>query len=203
MLLLLPYAPPLIAAAVPVFDAVGGGSTAFAQTVTWSHTAAAGATVFLFGGYAGTPTTPTYAGTAMTVLTSVADTQGDIQALWKIVGVPGGPQTVSVGTSAGHNFLGNTVSVTGVNTVGTPATLETGPTAGPASQSVSCSTNQLILQGFQDSISGGLSASGGTLQWTDPAASVQSISTATISTTFTATLGGASDYWTGISVVLS
>lgn len=199
MLLQLPYAPPLVVVPAPVFDAVGAGSTGLTASQSWAHTASAGADAFAFGVYLGTPTV-TYAGSAMTLVTSFTDGSGATHGLWKITSVPGGPQTVAASTT-GSVILGNTVSVTGVNTIGTPAT--TSGTGGTASQTITCAANQLILQSSMDAVNALASAtSGGTSQWVDPNNN-ESINTATVSTTFTISLGVSTDPWNSIGVVIS
>lgn len=109
---------------IPPFDAVGAGNTAFSNTLSWSHTATAGACVIVavmsFG--SATITGVTYGGVAMT---SLGNRRGNNTAgqgtlyLWRLNSVSGGAQTVTATLSGFENARGNSVSYTGVTTIGT------------------------------------------------------------------------------------
>jgi hypothetical protein len=200
-MLLLPYAPPYVAPAIPpAFDAIGAGS----NFLTWSHTAAAGAYVlsFLVNPSGSGLTGMTYGGTAMGLLGSSQDVSASTAFvyLFGLAGVPGGPQTVAaVGSSSPGG--GNSLSYTHVSSVGTPQNYQS-PSTTTFSQSVTCAANQIIVQSFEDYNDGLItSSSGGTFRYDDGPTGF-TIREATANTTFTATLSGAGK-GAGIAVVLS
>jgi hypothetical protein len=196
------------AAAGPAFDALGAGFLNLSGSATsgsWSHTAAAGSEVLVFvAAGVGAPTVQ-YGSSSMTQAATVTDAQSDIFCVFKLSGAPGGAQTVTVTASGGGGYVtaGNSISATGVTTVGTPAT-----SSGSSSQSVSWTSGQLIVQSFEQvyvaSVTGtGISAySGGTGRYKDSSGGL-SISTATASTTFTETDQGSGADGAAIAVVLS
>jgi hypothetical protein len=189
------------------YNATGAGSSGRSvASISWAHTAASGAYVFVFAAVpagTGTVSSVTYGGTAMTQLTSKTDNNGNIEYLYSLASAPGGAQTVTVtGSSSSAYLAGNSVSYTGVGSVGTPQTVSV--TSGSLTQSVTCTTGQMIVQGFMDWQTNITSASGGTnrslVNWLGTSgAGVLTISDATASTTFTAT-GGVP--YTGIAVVI-
>jgi PE-PPE domain len=192
------------------FNAVGAGSSgASVASISWSHTATSGAEVFAFiAVVAGTGTVSSvkYGSTAMTQLTSKTDSNGNIEYLYGLASAPGGAQTVTVTPAASGIFCsGNSVSYTGVASVGTPQTV-TGA-SGSETQSVTCTTGQMIVQGFQSAGANITTTSGGTNRSlvveqgrSGPVGNNLSISDATASTTFTTNGTGS---FNGIAVVLS
>jgi hypothetical protein len=198
----------------PLFDAVGAGASSTSVGISWSHTATAGAHVFVAvstGTSSAAISSVTYGGTAMTVLGSIANNNNSTQGityLYHLAAVTGGAQTVTVSNS--HPMTGNSVSYTGVTSVGTPQTVF-GSTS-PFTQSVTCSTGQIILQSFgQTGYALGNSDitaySGGTGRYRFPGTGASqpslTISDATASTTFTATATSGNTNYAGIAVVLS
>jgi hypothetical protein len=190
------------------FDAVGAGliATSFSTTGSWSHTATAGAYVFAFiadtnssEGAGVTPSSVKYGSTSMTSLASgISDGQGGEFFVYGLANVAGGAQTVTVTTGSSALFVANSISFTGVTSVGTPATVNS------TSQSVSLGSGKLIVQAFEDVVNDGLSSpTGGTLRSTVKTGSFVGlyISTATATTTFTVSDGGSNPG--GIAVILS
>jgi hypothetical protein len=196
----------------PAYDAVGAGNSAGSvSSLTWNHTAAAGATVtaVISTNDSGSPSVK-YGSSTMTKLTpsSAADASGYTTYFYKLSGAPGGTQTVTVTPSAAADVAGNTISATSVTSVGTPAAAS--GAAASASQAVTCTSSQLIIQSFAELGSGGgvgttISATGGGTRRSLLAlfgANCFSISTATATTTFTATFSATAS-WVGLAVILS
>lgn len=194
----------------PVFDAVGGGATADGTTLSWSHTATAGAYVIValntrFGTF-----DVKYAGTTMIPLglVYVANTGPDgAVALYGLPNAPGGASTVTVTTGSTTWLTGNSISFTNVSCAGIVST--TYGTGTALSQSVSCGANQVIVQAFGHQGFGQLTAfSGGTHSYYNYYNSPPyylaglSLNYSTSITTFGAT-ASVTDNWGGISVVLN
>jgi hypothetical protein len=186
----------------PVFDAAGSGAhTSLGSTLSGTHTATAGATVFAFvlSGNAST-VSATYGGTSMTSVDSVEVNNAGPATLhfFQLSSAPSGSQTVSVTLTGSTSASFGTVSYTGVTSVGTPSTTF-GSSASP-SQALTCSANQLILEciGTTQTIS---SDSGGTSRFKSTTTQGVAIQDSTTSTTFGATLA-ASAAWAAIGVVL-
>jgi len=145
---------------------------------------------------------------------TLVDSSANVQAndyIYRLAGVPGGAQTVTATLTSAKLCNGNSISVTGVTSVGTAqktsgAYISAGSTA---SQSVSCAAKQLILQSFAETrFSADLpyAVTGGTSDYAfgagnnDPALS---ISHATATTTFTTKISRSTFPWAAIAVVLS
>jgi hypothetical protein len=201
-----------VTAPAPTYDAVGAGNSGGSvSSLTWSHTAAAGATVIaVISTNDSGSSAVKYGSSTMTKLTpsSAADGSGYTTYFYKLSGAPGGTQTVTVTPSAAADVVGNTISVTGVTSVGAPAAAAN--TTASASQAVTCTSSQLIIQSFaelgSDSAAGtSISATGGGTRRSLLAlfgANCFSISTATATTTFTATFSGTAS-WVGLAVIFS
>jgi hypothetical protein len=194
--LFLPWAPAHLAAASITYDAVGAGVAT--PNTTWSHTAAAGAYVLAFGSAGSTNPVLTYGATTMPQLGSQVDLNGAYLLVYGLAGVAGGAQTIT--ESVAGLFVGNSISFTGVTSAGTPQTYQSTSTTA-YSQSVTCTTGQVIVQSFEDTSGQFITSStGGTSRYFDGISFT--IRTATANTTFTATLSTA-DGGAGIAVVLS
>ncbi|UXA04431.1 hypothetical protein KXD96_15490 [Mycobacterium sp. SMC-2] len=201
-------------AVAPIFDAIGGGGGGLGS-FSFSHTAALGADIFVDVSYdraGGSVTGVSYNGRAMTALpgASVAhDGNGGYgyTVRFHLAGAgTGSAATVGVSISGSAWYIGNSISIKGVHSVGSALTAYGAP--GAMSQIVSASASQLILQSFgwgagSSTVSALSGMSGGTAHYnsTDGGAGL-AISTATGAATFAAT-GGAYDYWGGIAHVLS
>lgn len=216
-MLLLRYAPPRPVPFTPTYDATGAGfnTSSAVTTAPWSHAATVGAQVLAFFVVASNSITLSAvygAGNTMTQLGSISDTTAGVNGyLFGYANAPGGPQTLTATPSASAFVGGQSVSYTGVTTVGTPATaLFDGGGSGvtTASMSPTCTAGQIIVASFQDftgvsmtGVTGGnvrsLILNGGTAGHGE-----LSINDAAVSTTFTATFSSA-DFASGINVVLS
>lgn len=217
-------ASPIISSSIQ-FDAIGAGyTTAASGAFSFTHTATAGADVFVdIVGDRGGVTSVKYGGSSGTAMTLVGGpvTLGTYYGTatytrWHLTGVAGGAQSVYITPNGGYYWAAQSVSYTGVGSVGTASTLSltTTGTSGTAalSQTVSCTTGQLILQGFGANslaASGFSSLSGGTNRWNNTGGSdayaALCISDATATTTFHASdvLVSSALYWTGIANVLT
>jgi hypothetical protein len=199
------------AVTVPTFDAVGDATNlAQGASISWNHTATAGAQVLLFCDIQGnvrTITSVTYGSLAMTPQGSVNlnnNVGNGTFYLYSLSGAPGGSQTVTVTFNGAANAAGNTVSYTGVNNVGTLSTTYGSSTV--PSQALTCSTNQMIVQAFGDVTTPLSAVSGGTPRGAIVTGNTTSVSVgiqdSTASTTFSAAISTAHAYG-GIGVVLS
>jgi hypothetical protein len=192
------------------YDATGVGGSGFGFSFSWSHTATAGADVFAYfviqyGLYTYTGSA-TYGGVPMIELGSVnLDGGAGTLFLFYLPDVAGGEETVEISPSWGGYWAGNSVSYTGVDLVGTPATTTYG-SGESLSQTVDVTfPGQVVIQGFGNIGSGTLSSpTGGTnrcvTSYSDPSTGV-AISDADTTTTFGATLS-ATDNWGGITAAL-
>lgn len=189
------------------FDAVAAGNHGATATLTWSHTAVAGAYVVVPVIWLSNPTISsiTYAGTAMTLLgsqfTNNSSANGCL-ALYGLAGVAGGAQTVTVTLSSAVNASADSVSYTGVSSAGSP-TYNFG-SGSPLSQSATCTPGQMIVQAFgQNGTTAFSSPTGGTNRVLIQQASARlSISDSTSSTTFGVTGGGTAN-GAGVAIILS
>jgi hypothetical protein len=190
------------------FDAVGGADSTgsgTASTLTWSHTAAAGAYAVVFIEVVNNTTVSsvTYGGTAMTKLGSVLLNNSAVQGILYMYGlasVASGAKTVSVTIATASLAVANSVSYTNVTSVGTPATIF-GSSASP-SQALTCTSGQMLVHAFGAEETA--TASGGTTRYNVGTAFVSEllIQDSTASATFAATLSSSS-VWAGIGAVLS
>lgn len=194
------------------FDAVGTGSGAASGggSFSWTHTATAGAYVLAFAtNYDDRTPTMTYGGTSMTYLGNVAQNNSGfnaILAMYGLANVAGGAKTVTVTQGTNVTGSGNSVSYINVNAVGAPSTAYgTGVTA---TQSLTCSAGQIIVQAFSGGGFGSTvvftSTSTGAVRYNGGAATYNApllIEDATASTTFAAT--NTSNPWGGIGAILS
>lgn len=195
------------------FDAVGAGSAVNSVTsLSWSHTATAGAYVIVdvVVFHNRTISGITYGGSAMTLL-GTQNVNNDVNSgvQWKYgrASVAGGAQTVSITFSSSTNAAGNSLSYTGVSSVGSASTAFGTTFSAAFTQNVTCSAGQRIVHafgvnsGFDSAISG---ISGGTNRSNVGTVNTRiSISDATATTTFSATAGPGTIVWSGVAVVLS
>lgn len=194
----------------PQFDAVGEGAFGNGTTLTWKHTATAGAYVLV-----GLNTTwgtfdVKYGDTTMIPLglTYLNETGGVAAlALYGLEKAPGGEKTITVTTSAAAYFGGGSISFTNVSCAG--LVTNAGGSSTDLSQTVDCGTNQLVVQAFANQGFGQLgSFTGGTKRFYGYLPNGQyhsvglSFSHASETTTFTAK-ASVSDVWGGLSVVLN
>lgn len=200
----------------PAFDAIGpGASGAGVSSLSFTHTAAAGAYVLLAVTVTGTGShIPTYGGIPFEILGTSAISSGSNGAdvvLYGLPDAPGGAQPVGLSAVSGSYAYAtmNTVSYTGVSDI---AVLQPQAGTGTAlSHLVDCIAGQIIVQVFgmgnQQAILGGFS--GGTERYygdivvtgLDYAGLV--ISDSSSSTTFDATGDNASALWSSLAVVLN
>jgi len=154
----------------PAFDAVASATVTVATSpITWSHTATAGADVFVIVDAVSTRTVSsiTYGGTTMTLLSpsvslNNSSTNGEL-VIAHLAGVAGGSKTVSVTFNSSAFATCCSISYTNVSAVGTVSTTF-GSSTSP-SQALTCSSNQLILSALGGGVSASASApSGGTLR---------------------------------------
>lgn len=186
----------------PTFDAVGAGAaTPGSTSMSWSHTATAGAYVVVsYACHTTSSPNPTvkYGGTAMTKLGTSAVASNSFIQFWGLAGVAGGAQTVTI-TSALTADAANSISLKNVTSVGTPASQVYN--GSPFSQAVTCTSGQVIVQSFEAVRNADITsaASGGTSRYYD--GSGFTMNTATATTTFTATSSGQTG--AGMAVVFS
>ena len=181
------------------FDSVGAGTTGIGTSPTWTDSATAGAYAIAAGGGQSTLSAATYGGASMSDLgdDTLTGAQG---SLYGLSGVASGSQTVTL-TQANTWYAANSVTYLNVSSV-SAAQFASG-TGTSASQSVTCSAGQMIVQAFF-TLNAGFTPSGGTNRYNGNSSGFASvtISDATSNTTFTATLSS-SQNWVGIAVVLS
>lgn len=202
------------------YDAVGAGSSqnTGSATMSWSHTVAANSYVLVevthLPYYSGSISAVTCGGTAMTLLGSATrgtSTDQVTTSFYGLANVTAGSKTISVTTASAGYMSGNSVSLTGVSSVGSVQTTN-GNSAAP-SHSLTCPANSLLVQSFGargDSFGASIgSFSGGTYRWDGwsvPAlgqrAAASSLSTATADATFAATSLNAQS-WVSLGVVFS
>jgi hypothetical protein len=198
------------------FDAAGsGGTISLATTGSGTHDGTAGATALVYvesnsGIGAAVSPVVTIGSESGTFLESIPGdntdgTDAGLLSLFKIPDIPGGEQTVEVTFSSETSATFETVSYTGVNSIGTPFTAFG---AGAAlSQAISCASGQMISHAFGAGNATLSDISGGTERFQGPSGGVAGllVQDSTASTTFDATItGGTSNgAWSGIGVVLS
>lgn len=131
-------------ASLPVeFDAVSHGSSVYGTTITWSHTAQAGAFVvcFVVTMAASAPPSATYAGMSMSLL----GTNGNM-AILGLANVPGGVQSVVVNSAAGTIISAGVESC--INAESYSVVPNASGSASPAEQNVTVEPNQRVVQAF-------------------------------------------------------
>ena len=156
------------------YDAVGAGALVTTAAVTWSHTASGTerAVIVMTSRYgtAYTSVSATYGGVAMTQVVSLlrfnnASTTNAME-VFILQNPPTGAQTVSVtyvgGTVIAHT--GNSVSFTGVTSIGSPTTAY-GNTGTTMSMNVTGGNNSIIWQAFGNAGSAAATAYTGNEVW--------------------------------------
>jgi hypothetical protein len=193
-----------------MFDAVGTGALSAggsgSSSISWTHDAAADSYVIVGITSNGTVaiTTMTYGGQPMSLLGSQETNNTSNESTIYFYGLanpPTGSQTVLAVFASPTASVGNSVSYLNVNSVGTVQTVfGTGTTT---SQTVTCTSEQMIVQAFDAwAFGGSIAPSGGTNRSIlERSFSRVAISDATVSTTFTAAIN--SSDWAGIAVVLT
>lgn len=192
----------------PAFDAAGAGDTVVAgSSLSWEHTAAAGAYVIVAVTMSTGTFNVTYGGVTMIPLGRVYYGSYHAVALFGLADVAGGTSTVEVDFWSSTYASGSSLSFTNVSCAGAVST-DTGNGA-DVSQDVTCGPDQLIVHAFGNQGYGQLSAfSGGTHTYYDSAHVAPyyhegtSLSYATSGVTFKAT-ASTNDNWGGIAVALN
>lgn len=162
------------------FDAVGPSSagTTGSSPLSWTHTAGAGSNMAVIVGVSQMDgalslgsVTATYGGTAMTFLGARASNDSTAGAAWMfgLVSPPTGAQTVVV-TGSGDQFIGGSISFTGVDqttpfaTAVTGAGDDTGGTNKPTA-TVSSAANNMVVDILV--YGQGINGATGTQRWLD------------------------------------
>lgn len=133
----------------PTRDATSNASTASGASLTWSHTVGAQANMIFWAavavGGSGTCTGVTYAGAAMTLLTSKAQGTETCYLFYKLAPATGANNAVASfsGTVAGIGLGVSYYNVAQSSTFGTPAT--NSGTSGNSSNTVTSTVNTQIL----------------------------------------------------------
>lgn len=194
----------------PVFDAVGVGGSVYSTTLSWSHTAAAGAYVIVgictnFGTFDVEYGSKTMIPLGLVYNANVA--AAGATALYGLANVAGGATTVTVTTGQTTNISGNSLSFTNVSCAG--VVKNTFGTGTSLSHAVSCGTNQLIVQAFGtqglselSSFTGGTNKSYGYYAGWGYHTVGLALSYAAANTTFGAK-ASVNDNWGSVSVVLN
>lgn len=200
------------------YDATGTGGIGSnsGASISWSHTAANGAYVLVAVESETNASDPitgvTYGGVAMTNLSAIyndnVSADGQL-TLWGLANVVGGISTVTMTFPVSSFYVGNSVSYTGVGTVGSPSTAYGGGTSGLSQTLTGASSGGVLFCALGSSgryyTSG--SITGGTLRYANtgttsrPALAIQD-STATGSITFQATTFSTT-LWSGIGIILN
>jgi hypothetical protein len=195
------------------FDSVGAGSDLESgTTISWTHdVVTAGAEAIAAVGIKGSATVSSvqFGGTTMTSAgpaENLDNTSGDgLLQFFTLADVPSGSQTVTVTISATDEIIGQSVAYTGVASVSATQNADGDGTS--LSQTVDCTSGQMIVQAFAGnhidaftSVSGGTNRSNKSINALGEGIQL-SVSDATASTTFTASSGSAD--WAGVAVVLS
>ena len=197
------------ALAAPSFDTVGTGAAPASQqsTLTWTHTATAGADVYVMLGTSlrtnnAFVSSVKYGTATMTMVDWIAGAASQTLFLYRLTAAPGGAQTITATFTSANNNIGQSVSATNVTSISTAQKVS--GNNGPASQSVTCGASQLIIQGFSVAQApSGWTTTGGTNDWAGRAANGPeglTMNHATATTTFT---GNNTSYWNGIAIILS
>ena len=158
-------------AATSAYNAVGGGTSAHATTLSWTHTLSTAATAIVVGislyGYTGPNTnwtrSVTCGGVAMTSLGSVqldGTGQGFVE-LWGLIAPPTGSQTINVSYTQSSNtpyLVGGSVSYTNVAAFGSLLT-DYGTGTSITSGSVTTTSGSIVVaaQAAYDTTIGSLS----------------------------------------------
>lgn|GEM_PF-6582042 len=192
------------------YDAVNStGVYANSTFAAFTHTATAGAYVIVaVGPYEqDAPSTVSYGGTAMTLLGQSTSANYGWISFYGLNNVPGGTSTILVGFGSTPYAVISSISFNNVTSVGTPAYVGSN-TSATLSQSVSCSSGQMIVQGWgYEYESSAPTLSGGTNAFLARGSDYGStygglaLNYADSSTTFTTSSVGYSH--TGIAIVLS
>jgi hypothetical protein len=205
----------LFAHELPItFDASGAGGTADSTTCSWSHTAAAGAHVWVPFLLAVNETVSSvkFGSSTMTSVTSLGldnSTSDGVLHLYSLSSAPGGAQTVTITLGTATFIIGTSESYKGVASVGSAATVYGASTA--LSQSVSLSAGQWAFQVFGgastssallSSLSGGTNRYNNNYQGADGYLDLVTNDTNAASTTFDAT-GASTTYYAGITVPMN
>lgn len=190
------------------FNAVGTGGSSAGGSPSWTHTASAGAYVIvgIVNANSAVVSSVTYGGTSMSLLGSIgvnnAPGNGHV-FLYGLAGVSSGSQTVVVTPSSPCNIAGNSVSYTGVTSVGSAQTAFASGTSLSQSTSGGGSAN-LTAQvfGWGSSPTGSVYSATQRYNLHGSNGGLVIGDSSTANTTFTATLS-ASAAWGGAAVVLS
>jgi hypothetical protein len=199
-------APPTSTGTV-AFDAAGSGGEAggFGSTpLTGTHDGTAGATALVYVQSVTAVSSVTIGSASGTLLGSIPNDNvaSAILSVFKVPDIPGGEQTVTINAGADTIGMFESVSYTGVNSIGTPFTAFGSGTA--LSQAIACASGQMISQAF-GTTEGSLSdISGGTERFSESldGSGVLLVQDSTASGTFSAT-SSVNFAWSGIGVVLS
>lgn len=202
----------LSTAATVQYDATGGGDTSAStrNTISWSHTATAGAyvvvAVTIYGNYVVSASYPTYGATVMTSIGSMNlgnnATYGVVH-LFGLANAPGGAQTVTVNISGTTYVVGNSVSYLNATSADTAQTAYGVDSA--ATKAATCSAGQMIVEatGSYNAGSGVDTALlGGANRYNAGARANLNINDASASTTFSATCPGSNRAWSIVAVPL-
>jgi hypothetical protein len=191
------------------FDAAGSGGSigsGSASSLSGTHDGTAAATALAYVESGGTVSSITIGSASGTLLESIPNNNdnGGILSLFKIPDIPGGEQTVEVTLIGDDNATFETVSYTGVTSIGTPFTTFGFGTA--LSQAIACASGQIISHAFGIAGSTSGDVSGGTERF--QASSSLIVQDSPASATFAATASASTTSsvpvdWSGIGVVLS
>ena len=188
----------------PQFDAIGSGDET--ASGSWTHDPASGAYVLaILYVYPVVAPAPQFGSTAMSLLGNHTDPEGIGFYFYGLSGVAAGSQTITYTTQTA--CAGNSISLTGVASVGSP-TFQDQSSTESGSQTVDCSTGQIIVQSFEDGDFQAITSySGGTGQYlgnrnNNPGQGNLTISTALVNTTFNVSLDTI-DSFTGGYVILT
>jgi len=191
------------------FDAIGPGASGNVSSLSWSHTATAGALVIV----ALTTDRPnisaaTYGGVQMLPLAIARNPNGPngttVTQLHAIRNVAGGTQTIALTLGATSNVVANSVSYLNVGTFGWPQPVNSGPGGATSdTQTIACFPGQTVFSARGAQGSGTPTWNGGTNRYSGSTnGSVWlSISDAPGATTFTAS-ATAANHWNDVALLL-
>lgn len=197
------------------YDAVGVGALVSSATITWSHTASGSnrAVIVTVSRYGTTYTSvsATYGGVAMTQVVSgfrynnVSTTNA--MEVFVLQDPPTGAQTVDVtyvgGTVIAHT--GNSVSFTGVSSIGSPTTAY-GASGTTMSMSATGGTNSVLWQTFGNAGSAAPTGYSGTEVWNGGTSALRCdigyAAGSNVATSFSATMTNNSA-WAGVAIPLT
>ena len=197
------------------YDATGTGADSGASTTTslsWSHTATAGADVFAFVLRGGNNVTVTHDGVAMSYVTAISlnnDPGNGTLYIFRRAAVPGGTKTVAVTFSGATYCSANSVSYLNVGVVKLASTYATA--ALTASHTIAGADKSIIVSALGQHCGGVdtfVSASGGTLRDQQMGSAkyfnlVIQDSTSTGSVTFSSTVTATNTVSGGVGMILS